>query len=186
VEDNQTFLEHRIEKLKEEIKNINIISSEDGIKCNDGRKIDEILQQPLDMAVLDYELSDSRETGISTVKKIRKSNKYCKLIFYTGLMDEIKKEELLELMDYNIYRFIDRNELKEILTKEIETGFDIISIIDRWLFYYDKDDFTFTELGDKFKDKRLSEIAREVRLQTSIGQEFVTELTKTIFNLLVD
>ncbi len=180
IEDDETYLENRKEDLIEKDSSLNVILS------TNGKDIEKNLDEPLDMVVCDYNLEDRSMTGIDIIKKIREKNKYCKVIFYTGYMDDIKLNELIELIKYNIYRFEERDNIEDVVFEEIGRGNEIISIIDRWLTYYDKNDETLSFLGDNFKEKRLSEIAKEVRLQTKQGQDFINELTKVILTVIWD
>ena len=136
--------------------------------------------------VCDYELRGNLKTGIDIIGYIRENNSYCKVLFYTGLLDTIAKEELIQLLHYNNCRFVERNDIDNEISEEIEEGITLLSIIDRWLIYYNRDDFQFTDMGDDFNEMTSNEIAHEVRCQSRKGIEFVRKLTRIMLTLLSD
>ena len=178
IEDDKASLDDSIEELMEWDRTLNIIPSETG------ERLEVVLKNPLDMVVCDFNLGTEHFDGIDIIQRIRSINKYCKVIFYTGVEPQITRERFRDLLKYHICRYVVREELEDVITEEIKEGMDILSIIDRWLTYYDKDDADLSFLGSHFEEKKLSDIAVEVRKKSKLGQEFSKEFTTIMLNYM--
>lgn len=185
IEDDKDWQEGQEKELREEIPDFELHVKH--TKCGDN--IESLLKNPVDFVLCDWRLKENNNNlAIDLVKRIRKNNRYCRIVFYSGFLDEIKKEQLFRLIRSNICRLVDREDLKDVVKEEIKSGLTIVAIIDKWLTYYgkDKEKFTFSVLGEEFRNKNIKRLVSEVRKGSPLGQKFTYEITKCMLSMIVD
>lgn len=187
IEDNQEWQENQERELKEEVQGFRL-----SVKYSKhGEKIENLLDDPVDFVLCDWRLKEKNNNNnlaVDLIKKVRNKNKYCRIIFYSGYLGNIEKEQLVELIKSNICRFVERKYLTDVVKEEISSGLTIVAIIDKWLTYFgrDKKKFTFSALGEEFKDKDIRSLLSEIRKGSIIGQRFTRELTKFMLSMVGD
>lgn len=144
------------------------------------KKLLEEGNQIVDILIIDYQFDNStiNENGSDLVDFIRKKiNKRCKIVFYTmNNINSISREELINLIDNDVYRIIDKSqieddELVDIIFKASMDGDMLVSALERfWNEYGDAlDETTYEVLGETISFK---EIIRHIRLDDEIGRVF--------------
>lgn len=136
--------------------------------------------QIVDILIIDYQFDNStqNENGSNLVDYIRKNiNKRCKIIFYTmNNINSISREELINLIDNDVYRIIDKSqieddELVDIIFKASMDGDMLVAALERFWNEYGEalDETTYEVLGETMSFK---EIIKHIRLDDEIGRIF--------------
>lgn len=148
--------------------------------------------------VIDYEFPND-ETGwhgVKLVKEIRKINKVCNVIFYTTKVGhEIRKDEFIDLINNNVFRFIlksgqsfsckypdisgslENRLIVEAIIDAIDNSDPISNALEGFLLKYDpilKD--VKVEVGEN--KYTIQQIIDSIRLDTGVGRDFVNNILK--------
>lgn len=136
----------------------------------------------IDVLLIDYNFNNSVGdcTGIDLIKFIRESvNKHCKIIFYT--MDQIENvgcEALAELLNYHIYRFVDKADDSNMIEYILQAALEADPIVTSLEHFFE----TYKPLFKKFNfrvagiDCTVDDILSHIRMDDEIGKVFVKKL----------
>ena len=185
IEDDKDWQEPKEKELREEIPGFKLHVKH----TKRGDNIENLLKNPVDFVLCDWFLKqDDVDLAIDLVQHIRKKNKYCRIVFYSAYRESIKKDQLFRLIQSNICRFVEKEELIYVVREEILSGLTIVAIVDKWLTHYgkDKEKFTFSVLGEEFRNKNIKKLVSEVRKGSPLGQKFTYEITKCMLSMIVD
>ena len=137
----------------------------------------------VDVLVVDYDFGGERTftNGTAFVRHIReKVNRHCQIVFYTmQAMDSVEKSELRDLINSDVYKFIDKSSDTSAMAKVI---FDaatqrnpVVESLEKFMVNYKNllKTYEYSFEGTKIT---FSEMINHIRMDDEIGRTFIEKL----------
>lgn len=137
----------------------------------------------VDVLVVDFDFRGERTftNGTSFVKHVREHiNRHCQIVFYTmQAITGIDKSELIDLINSDVYQFVDKSSDNAIMAKTI---FDaatmrnpIVESLERFMNEYQHMLSTY-EYSIDGTDMSFEEMINHIRMDDDVGRSFVEKL----------
>lgn len=137
----------------------------------------------VDVLVVDYDFGGERTftNGTAFVKHIRENaNRHCQIVFYTmQSMDSVEKSELRDLINSDVYKFVDKSNDNLAMAKTI---FDaatqrnpVVESLEKFMVNY-KNLLNTYEYSFEGAKMTFSEMINHIRMDDEIGRTFVEKL----------
>lgn len=137
----------------------------------------------VDVLVVDYDFNGERTftNGTSFVKYIRENiNRHCQIVFYTmQSMDSVDKSELIDLINSDVYSFVDKSGDTTLMSKII---FDAATLRDPVVESLEKFMGNYRNLLSTYEyslgNTKMSfdEMIKHIRMDDEIGRVFIEKL----------
>jgi len=138
--------------------------------------------------LLDLDFGSQRADGHEILEAIREISFLIPVLIFSAIDED--KEPFADLINNRAYAFLNKNSsTEEIITKLKEAyefvGNDVSVALEEWITVHSEDEkdkpYMVTVEG---KQMSLNDILKEIRMQTSVGQNFVKNLNKLTIDLL--
>ena len=137
----------------------------------------------VDVLVVDYDFGGERTftNGTAFVKHIRENvNRHCQIVFYTmQAMDSVEKSELRDLINSDVYKFVDKSNDNSAMAKVI---FDaatqrnpVVESLEKFMVNY-KNLINTYEYRFEGTKMTFSDMINHIRMDDEIGRTFVEKL----------
>ena len=146
-----------------------------------------------DVLVVDYDFGGERTfaNGTQFVKYIREHiNRYCQIVFYTMQgINSIDKKELIDLINSDVYQFMDKSDNLTIMAKKIFEAATIrnplVESLERFMIEYQN---LLCSYEYSFNDEKITfnELINHIRMDDNVGRSFVEKLLQKGILLSID
>jgi len=137
----------------------------------------------VDVLVVDYDFGGERTfaNGTAFVKHIRENvNRHCQIVFYTmQSMDSVEKSELRDLINSDVYKFVDKSTDNSAMAKVIFEAATqrnpIVESLEKFMVNYKNLLITY-EYSFEGAKMTFNEMINHIRMDDEIGRAFVEKL----------
>ena len=140
-------------------------------------------ENTVDVLVVDYDFGGEStfSNGTSFVKYIRENvNRHCQIVFYTmQAIDSVEKSELVDLINSDIYRFVDKSGdiavMSQIIFDAATHRNPLVESLEKFMLNY-KNLLNTYEYSFDGQTMTFEQMINHIRMDNEIGRAFVEKL----------